>query len=63
MGWMVYRFFFWGYSSLLAYNLYLIHTHDKPTPVENETGAFSIAMTPAKYIYKHFNEMTEVRQI
>jgi hypothetical protein len=34
MGWWIYRFFFWGTTATIGYNVYLVSNHDKKTPVE-----------------------------
>ena len=45
---------------MLSYNTYLAYTHDKKTPVEDESGAVPYVIDVAKAISNQINEMTVV---
>jgi len=49
--------------SLLSYNIYLVYTHNKKTPVNQELGAVPIFVDAAKIIVNNINDMTEVTPI
>lgn len=55
---MIYRFIFWGSASLLGYNIYKVATHDKKTPVEEESGTIPGFITAAKIIYGNYIDLT-----
>jgi hypothetical protein len=55
MGWWVYRFFFWGTTFTLGYNVYLIANHNKKTPVEEEPTAVPHFIDVAKWIFNQYH--------
>ena len=51
---------FWTSSALFTYNLYLVVTHNKKTPVEKEPTAVPLVIDAAKATYKYYNNIVDV---
>lgn len=60
MGWWIYRFFFWGATGVLAYDMYKAYNHKGKSPVENAPGVVPYFIGPAKWLVNGFNDAVEV---